>query len=272
MSLGVGCKVHAIPAVPDRHRSSLGTVAMQQAVFDETKPGSARAIDPRLMTKVFYAFAVLVVLSAGISLAGRMFGESIAMAGYTDDATIREIVIGNNVIAAPANTIRFERARSDGVAARLDLYVRWPDLDGYTSAARDDFNHTSGRKRILFLTLEEPMMSRDMSGRFDPIYSSLIVQPGVPGENGIVKYAFTKASGYLDEVLAVAQRPGKSPFVARCLTGAAGDGSLAPCERDVMVGDNLSLTYRFPIELLGQWRALDETVVSRAELMLKKSR
>ena len=33
------------------------------------------------------------------------------------DATMREVVIGNNVIAAPSNMIRFEQARRDGVAS-----------------------------------------------------------------------------------------------------------------------------------------------------------
>ena len=41
------------------------------------------------------------------------------------------------------------------------------------------------------------MMSRDMSGRFAPIYSSLIVKPGKPGPGGIDVYAFIEKSGYL---------------------------------------------------------------------------
>ena len=98
------------------------------------------------MWRVFYVFAVLALLSVAISVGGNWFGHSIAMAGHTDDTTVHEIVIGNNVIAAPANTIRFERARRDGVADRLDLYLRWPDMDGYSEAARDDFNHARWRR------------------------------------------------------------------------------------------------------------------------------
>jgi len=222
-----------------------------------------------LMTKVFYAFAALALISLAISLAGKWFGASIAMAGYTDDPTVREVVIGNDVIAAPSNTIRFERARRDGVASRLDLYLRWPAMDGYSEDARSDFNHSRDGKRILFLAFEERIMSRDMSGRFDPIYSSLIVQPGKPGPAGVTLYDFEDKSGYLNEMLAVAQRPGKDPFVARCLVGPSAEESLAPCERDVQVGGNLSLTYRFPVELLGEWQALDEAVAARTASMLK---
>jgi hypothetical protein len=238
----------------------------RQAAAEATE---LRVVDSSLMMKVFYGFAVLALLSVAISLAGKWLGHSIAMAGYTDDATPHEIVIGNNVIVAPSNTIRFEQARRDGIAARLDLYLRYPQMDGYSREARDDFNGTGGSKAILFLSFEPQAMSRDMSGRFQPIYSELIEKPGTPGPGGTTIYKFTQKSGYLDESLAVAERPGMAPFVARCLAGAAAEQSLAPCERDVVVGDNLSLTYRFPDTLLADWRALDGAVVAWANDLLK---
>ena len=70
-------------------------------------------VDSTLMRRVFYAFAALALLSAAISLGGKWLGRSIAMAGYTDDTTVHEVVIGNNVIAVPANFIR-----CDAVAPR----------------------------------------------------------------------------------------------------------------------------------------------------------
>lgn len=225
-------------------------------------------VDSALMMKVFCGLAVLAVLSLAISFGGRWFGHTIAMAGYTDDTTTREIVIGNDVIAAPANTIRFERARRDGVASRLDLYLRWPELDGYSEAARAAFNNLDGNKRIIFLSLEPRVMTRDMSGRFAPIYSALTVKPGVPGPEGMTLFGFRENSGYLNEVLAVAARNGEPAFVARCLNGPEADESLAPCERDVFVGDGLSMTYRFPRDLLGDWRTLDAAIVAKANAML----
>jgi hypothetical protein len=226
-------------------------------------------VDSRFMKRVFYAFAALALLSVAISVGGKWLGRSIAMAGYTDVTTAHEIVIGNNVITVPANFIRFDQARRDGVASRLDLYLRYPEMDGYSAAARDDFNHTGTAKKIVFLSFEPRMMSRDMSGRFAPIYSALIVQPGTPGPGGTTFYNFTEKSGYLNEVLAVAERPGKNPFVARCLSGPSAQESLAPCERDIQVGDDLSLTYRFPRELLGNWQALDAAITGKVAGMLK---
>lgn len=228
-----------------------------------------RTIDSSFMMKVFYVFLALALLSVAISAAGKWFGQSISLAGHTNSTTPREIIIGNNVISAPDNMIRFERARHDGTAARLDLYLRWPDLDGYTDSARDDFNHAGDARRIIFLSFDERMMSHDMSGRLAPIYSTMLVKPGTAGPSGVRLFNFSEASGYLNEVLAVAEQPGGEPFVARCLSGASAAESLAPCERDIHLGDNLSLSYRFPQELLGQWRTLDAAIRSKAAVLLK---
>jgi hypothetical protein len=238
----------------------------QQAYHAEA---DVRPLDSAFMWRVFYAFAALALLSVAISVGGKWLGKSIAMAGHTDDATIHQIVIGNNVISAPANAIRFERDRRDRVADRLDLYLHWPDMRGYSAAVRNDFNNVSGMKRIIFVSFEERMMSRDMSGRFEPIYHSLIDAPGKSGPAGITYFNFSKKSGYMNEALAVAARPGKEPFVARCLSGPSAEESLAPCERDIHVGDELSLSYRFPVELLKDWQALDQAVMGQAKKMIR---
>jgi hypothetical protein len=260
-------EIFAVPA-PFRIAGRTRTMSTKQATAGQ----DYTVIDSPLMTKVFCAFAGLALLSLAISFGGRWFGHSIALGGYSDDTTVHAVMIGDNVLAVPANTIRFADARRDGPAPRLDLYLRYPAMDGYSDAARDDFNGRGGRRNILFLAFEPQMMSRGMSGRFAPIYQSLIEQPGTPGPHGIIRYAFKATSGYLNEVLAVAYRPGQEPFVARCLSGESARETLAPCERDILVGDRLSLTYRFPEELLGDWQALDKAVAAEAERILKMPR
>jgi len=226
-------------------------------------------VDGGLMRKVFYVFAGLALLSIAISVGGKFLGQSIAQGGHTDSTKMREIVIGNNVLMAPENMIRFADSRRDGVTSRLDLYVHWPEFTGYTAATRADFNHANGSKRLLFLTFQEKSMSRDMSGRFAPIYSSLVQRPGKPGPSGLTLYGFQPKSGYLDEMLAVSDETAKSPFVARCLTGQAETSSLAPCERDIDIGDDLSLTIRFPADVLPEWVKLEALVREHARAMLR---
>lgn len=236
---------------------------------DIAEPQSTPLLDSRFMWRVFYIFAAMAVISVAISIAGRYAGRSIAMAGHTDDASIAEVVIGNNVIAAPRNMIRFEQARRNGVASRLDLYLRWPDMTGYTSAARDDFNHAGGTPNILFVSLSESLMSRDMSGRFEPIYSLLTEPTGEVRAGGLALHRFTEKSGYVNEIMLTGVRPGKEPYAVRCLDGDAAQQSLAPCERDIHIGDRLSLVYRFPRELLGDWKALDAAVIGKIQSLLK---
>ena len=219
--------------------------------------------------RLFYVFALLALASAAIAMAGKWAGQSIAMGGHTDSRTVREIVIGDDVVNAPDNMIRFEKARRDGAAARLDLYVRWPQMDGYSAGASDAFNHVGGERSILFVSFEPRMMSRDMSHRFAPIYSNLIEPESRPGPAGLRIHRFTEASGYVDEVLAVAEEAGAEPFVMRCLAGAAARESLAPCERDIHIGKDLSLSYRMPPELAGEWRAVEAGVRDMAHRFLR---
>jgi len=219
--------------------------------------------------KLFVVFAVLALLSAGISLAGRQAGRTIAMAGHSDDPTTREVVIGNDVLSVPANMIRFEEARRSGIASRLDLYLRWPEMDGYTHAARDAFNHADGQRGIIFLSFESRVMSRDMSGRYDPIYRSLIEPQGRVGPGDLSVHRFSEKSGYVDEVLVVGEAEGGDRFIARCLTGQAAVQSLAPCERDIHVGEALNMVYRFPAELAGSWRDMEAAVRRTAASMLR---
>lgn len=215
---------------------------------------------------------VLIALSTAIGLAGRWFGHAISMGGHTDDSRLFEIVIGNNVIVAPANTIRFDHARRDGIAQRLDLYLRWPDLTGYSDAYREDFNSAGQEKRLIFVSYEPRIMSRDMSGRLEPIYRTLIEKTGRSGPDGLTVHDFIARSGYVNEELVIGARQGQPPFVARCLTGASAAQSLAQCQRDVGVGDNLSLSYRFPASLLSDWRKLDSDIAAKSQSMIRTAK
>jgi len=232
---------------------------------------SIRPIDARLMTRVFLAFLTLAVLSLGIYVAGKTYGHTIALGGHTEDMTVHEVVIGNNVLRIPANMIRSESQRRDGVQAHVNLYLHWPDMVGYSRDKAHDFNNLDGSRNIVFVTLEEHIMSRDMSGRVEPIYSAVTVKQGTTGPAGLTFFGFKENSGYLDELLATAPRANNTPYAARCLTGEAQKRSLAPCERDIHVGEGLSLTYRFSTDFLADWRQLDAAMLALANTMLQRA-
>ncbi|MCT7375445.1 hypothetical protein [Chelativorans salis] len=236
-----------------------------------TFPGFAD-IAPRRATPLshlLYALLALALLSLAIGIGGKWLGRTIVPAGHTDSRQEREIVVGNNVFLVPENVIRFERMRRDGVQSRLDLYLRWPDMEGYTLAAQDDFNHSSEKRSIVFISFEPRAFSRDMSGRLEPIYRHLLTPGARNGPAGLKLHGFKEEAGFVDEVLVVGEREPEAPFVARCLTGAMATQSLAPCERDINFGDGLSLVYRFPESLLGEWRNLDRAMLAKAEALLQ---
>lgn len=267
-----GQAARCVPRAPSRSDTAFWGKPLQTTATEPVEQAETIPVRASFMMRVFYAFVVLAMLSGAISAAGKWAGRSISMAGHTDDRTVHEVVIGNNVLAVPANMIRFDSARRGGVAQRLDLYVRWPDLDGYSDDARDDFNHVGGSRKILFLSFEEQLMSRDMSGRLEPIYRALIREPGRAGPGGLTVHGFTRQSGYVDEVLIVGDDRGDAPFVARCLAGEAARESLAPCERDIHIGNGLNLVYRMPADLAGSWREVDAAVRKLATGLIQTTR
>lgn len=233
------------------------------------EPASRELFDHRFMVRLCTLIAALAILSGGIHLGGKWLGRQLALGGHSESTALHEIVIGNNVLRVPENAIRNQSARVDGVAERLDVYLLWPTLEGFTSEQRAAFNNRDGAGELLFLTFEESAMSLDMTGRLEPVYRGLIERASTQAGHGLTAHRFTERSGYVDEELIVGGTP--EPFVARCLIGAAGEASLAPCQRDIRLGDGLSLTYRFPRRLLAQWAELESAVRSKALSWLQKA-
>ena len=233
----------------------------------EVEP-SHQAVGYQYARRLFLVFAGLAALSLLISLTERVVGSHIALGGHSSGQTMHEIVIDNDVISVPENMIRLPEQRRDGVAERLDLYFSWPGLAGYSEDERDVFNGTGAQASLIFLSFEERAMSRDMSGRFDPIYKFLIEGSGSEAIAGLTRHILPVKAGYLSEVLYVGPDEGGTRFVARCSEESASD-LVAACERDIQIGTNLSATLRFPSALLGQWRTLDAVTRPFIASMLK---
>lgn len=222
------------------------------------------------LQRSFYCVAALAVLSLFLAATGGFLGHRISLGGHTEETALQEIVIGNNVLAIPANMIRFDRQRRSGIAERIDLYVHWPDMQGYRPDLMRDFNGSGPDKTLLFLTFEPGSVSQDMSGRYGQVYSTLTDGPGTSGPGGLTIQRFRADSGFINEELLVSPEHGaKELFVARCLDAQSSKSNLASCQRDVSVGDNLLLTYRFPREMLGDWELLDRKVADFARGRIK---
>lgn len=220
--------------------------------------------------RLFLIFAGLALIALLISLGERMIGGRLALGGHSDSMDLHEIIIGDDVLSVPENMIRLPEQRHGGLAGRLDLYLSWPSLSGFNLSEKEIFNGTHSNGRLIFLSLEERAMSRDMSGRFEPIYKFLIEGAGATGPAGLTRYVLPAKAGYLNEVLYVGQPEGVARFVARC-SEEEKESLIAACERDVQVGRNLSATLRFPVELLGEWRELHAAFGPLVSQMIRTS-
>ena len=223
-----------------------------------------------LLQRVFYCVAALAVLSLAIAVAGRFLGHGISLGGHTEDTSMQEIVIGNNVLELPANMIRFGKQRRSGVAERVDVYLHWPDMQGYQAEFIRDFNGSGPEKRMLFATFEPRATAKDMSGRYGPVYSALTLGPGIGGPAELTIQALRPDSGFVNEEVVVSpERAGHALFVARCLDAETSKSNLASCQRDIFVGDEIQLTYRFPREMLKDWRQLEQQMQAFAKAHIK---
>ncbi|MHC1549144.1 hypothetical protein [Phyllobacterium sp. K27] len=225
-----------------------------------------------LVRKALYCLAALGGASLCLAIAGSFLGHVISLGGHTEDGSMQEIVIGNDVLQIPANMIRFDRQRRDGIAERIDLYLRWPEMLGYSPEFKDDFNGVTSGKRLLFLTFEARQGSQDMSGRYGPVYTPLTEGPGISGPANLTVYRFRTDSGFVNEELLVSPEHGvKSPFVVRCLDAPSSVDNLASCQSDIFVGNDLQLTYRFPRETLEDWKLLEKKIAEFAREHIKSA-
>lgn len=206
--------------------------------------------------RLFLVFLGLAALSLLVLLAERMAGSRIALGGHSDSTARYEIVIDNDVLSVSENMIRLPEQRRGGIADRLDLYLSWPELNGYSHSQRNVFNGLDKNKALIFLSFEERTMSRDMTGRFEPIYKFLIDGKGDKTPTGLTRFSLPAKAGYLNEALYVDTGNTENRVIARCSEDKK-ESLIAACERDVQVGANLSATIRFPARLLSEWRQLD---------------
>ena len=116
------------------------------------------------LIKLTTVVAVLALLTVAISFGGRWFGRHITLAGNSDSTAAVSITIGRDTLNLSENTLRFPSQRHGGVAERADLYLTWPEMQGYTKEQRARFDDVAQSSGLIFLQITQSTMSRDMSG------------------------------------------------------------------------------------------------------------
>lgn len=217
-------------------------------------------ISARLLRRTMIVVILIAILTILLNIGGRWYGERMATGGYNVGESLKTITIAGNRMIFPANTIRFESQRTGGSSDRLDLYVVWPELAGYSLANRQQFNDSEKSGNLIFLSVMPKTMQLDMTARLAPIYRKLTTPGMASGINGLEVLEFTEDSRYVDEILYVGAREDRKPFVVRCLKEEKLPSGSRSCMRDINIGQNLSVTYRFSNGLLPQWQELDKAI------------
>lgn len=220
-----------------------------------------RLISNRMLFRITATIGVLAVVMALITLAGKWIGEDMILAGHTASSERFTIIVGQDTLSLPANVIRFETQRRSGRSERVSIYLSWPGLEGYSPSNAALFSDPSQAGGLLFAEFSQSVMSRDMSGRLEPIYARLF--SGVPeaGPAGLTLHHLDPKSGFGEEVVLTGKMADGADYVVRCLMPSPTTaGSAADCQRDIHVGKDLTLLYRFSSSLLPHWQALDTSL------------
>ena len=227
------------------------------------QPEFSPLLSPHLAYKVTAVIGLLATLVLAISLSSQWLGENLARAGHTSSRESFDIFIGQDHLRLPANVIRFESQRATGVVERVDLYLTWPTLEGYSDEIRHVFDDLDQPEKLIFIQAAQSTMSRDMSGRIEPIYRHVLKANPQPGPAGLTRYDAKPSSSYAGETFFTAVRPGRPPFVLRCiLPESPASSTSADCQRDFHAGKDMSILYRFSAKLLPEWQAIDAAMES----------
>jgi hypothetical protein len=211
---------------------------------------------PRLMLMIVIVMSVLIFLFA---IGANYFGSSAKKAGSTTELSIKQIIVGNDVLNIPANVFRFEEQRQATTSKRLDLIYYWPGVQGYSQSNHELFyGHESSTENLIFSTIENRIMQFDMSARLQPVYSNLLEGKQKNSVTGLVYQRLRPEAGYSGEE--IHYQPAIQPqYVVLCQRSENREIA-ASCMRDIHIGKGLSLTYRFSKKLLPHWRAIETTM------------
>ncbi|QLF70364.1 hypothetical protein FE840_012920 [Peteryoungia desertarenae] len=228
--------------------------------MNEREPAQEPIISNRFLFWLTSIIATLALFSVGISIVGREYGEALSLAGHSESDRVLSVTIGRDSLSLVENTVRFESQRRDGRAERVDLYLLWPEMRGYSRDDRRRFDDLSRQQSLLFLQISQSTMSRDMSGRMEPIYANILKPERAAGPAGLAIQRFEAGHGFDGELLLSGQLPDGSLYAIRCQDSAAATADAGDCQRDIHVGDDLTVLYRFPNHLIGQWAAIEHAV------------
>jgi len=213
------------------------------------------------MIKILILFSILAALTIAIGFIGRWVGQTLSQGGHTASTEIQDIFIDRDHLRIPAHLIRFAAQRRTGTADQINLQFAWPGMEGYTTSNSALFNDKANSETLIFVELSRRIMTLDMTDRIQPIYNSLLETETRPGPAGLTIHPFKADGPYKGKSMLMKERPNKRTFAIRCILPPEGAGSSsADCQRDIYLGQDLSVLVRYSSKLLPEWETIDLAV------------
>ncbi|ADZ70059.1 hypothetical protein [Polymorphum gilvum] len=211
----------------------------------------------------FTALTVLLALLAAAYVAkmvGGWFAGTERLLTRTEEVAPVSLSIGRHAFAIPANMLRRPDQRIPGLRHDLVyLELIWPSLSGFTRDMAYAFGDTGAESRTIALEIAVARQAEGMSERLDTVYRRLARGGEAPGPAGLTMLDLAgEGEAGTDYVVFEAGRDGG--FVARCQVPR---DAAAPafCSREVRLGRDLLLTYRFKRAALHNWGRLDRRIL-----------
>ncbi|PLX34002.1 MAG: hypothetical protein C0605_14915 [Hyphomicrobiales bacterium] len=176
----------------------------------------------------------------------------------TTSITRTALSVGKVVMLIPENFLRFKHLRSGGEKKRISLYVKWPEMAGYSEKAKEAFTSRTASSPIIYVDLTAPERIWSPRTRLEKIYPTYFIGKPEQTVYGLTRQAMKQGSGYDHQDLFFADTH-DGLFLAHCdKTGA----SVAPadCYRDMVMDGKVEVQYRFRRTLLGNWKEIDRDI------------
>lgn len=232
------------------HEKSLADTGNHRPLFDGA-----------FLKKACLAVTLIVALLFAINVAGRWIGKRIATGGQSVSTETIAVTLGEDHLSLTANTIRFASQRQGGETERVDLYLSWPDMEGYTSEKKNLFDDPDQTGSVIFLQLSRSTMSRDMSGRLEHVYRGLFEGEPQKLRYGLTLHRLRENSGYGNEVIITGKNTTGPDYAVRCIFPSSGTPATGgDCQRDIHIGKDLSVLYRFSSTHLAEWQQIEDNV------------
>ena len=173
-------------------------------------------------------------------------------------------------LEVPGNYLESRASRRGGDVDVLALSAVLPNLRGYSAADAGFFLSNAADSPVVHLMLRGDTNSLSPQDRLSRIYIPYITDPkGAPDQFGLTRYTFREGTGYERSdlyqgnsaaglLLLLCERPAQDLPSPNCL---AIDRPVAP---------GVTLSYRFKLAQLSQWRRIDAGVTGLIAHFMKK--